>query len=70
MLATMVIRDLLSENFDCGSPWNIRGDDYLTPSQSSGGSEAATVTYPWLDMTVASDSTYHSMQNTILVASQ
>ena len=56
-LATMVIRELPSENIDFGAPWNVRGDGYLTSGESGSGSGAAIVAYPWLDMTVASDST-------------
>lgn len=41
---------------DYQCPFNPRGDGYQSPSSSSAGSAAALASYPWLDITVGSDS--------------
>ncbi|KAL8653536.1 MAG: hypothetical protein Q9226_003809 [Calogaya cf. arnoldii] len=40
---------------DYHSPFNPRGDGYQDPSSSSSGAGAAAATYPWLDLTLGSD---------------
>lgn len=40
---------------DYHSPFNPRGDGYQDPSSSSSGPGAATGAYPWLDITLGSD---------------
>ena len=40
---------------DYHSPFNPRGDGYQDPSSSSSGSGAAAGSYPWLDLTLGSD---------------
>ncbi|KAL8933469.1 MAG: hypothetical protein Q9211_005769, partial [Gyalolechia sp. 1 TL-2023] len=40
---------------DYHSPFNPRGDGYQDPSSSSSGAGAGTGTYPWLDLTLGSD---------------
>lgn len=40
---------------DYHSPFNPRGDGYQDPSSSSSGPGAGAATYPWLDLTLGSD---------------
>ncbi|KAL8383449.1 hypothetical protein RB595_010580 [Gaeumannomyces hyphopodioides] len=40
---------------DYHAPWNPRGDGYQDPSSSSSGAGAAMASYPWLDLSVGSD---------------
>lgn len=40
---------------DYHSPFNPRGDGYQDPSSSSSGPGAATGSYPWIDLTIGSD---------------
>ncbi|KAL8940250.1 MAG: hypothetical protein Q9216_002904 [Gyalolechia sp. 2 TL-2023] len=40
---------------DYHSPFNPRGDGYQDPSSSSSGAGAGAGTYPWLDLTLGSD---------------
>ena len=40
---------------DYHSPFNPRGDGYQDPSSSSSGPGAGTGSYPWLDITIGSD---------------
>lgn len=40
---------------DYHSPFNPRGDGYQDPSSSSSGPGAAAGSYPWLDLTIGSD---------------
>ena len=40
---------------DYHSPFNPRGDGYQDPSSSSSGPGAGAGTYPWLDLTIGSD---------------
>ncbi len=40
---------------DYHAPFNPRGDGYQDPSSSSSGSGAASGSYPWLDLTLGSD---------------
>ena len=40
---------------DYSEPFNPRGDGYQSPSGSSSGSGAAIASYPWLDLTLGSD---------------
>ncbi|KAK0939281.1 hypothetical protein LTR29_009157 [Friedmanniomyces endolithicus] len=40
---------------DYHSPFNPRGDGYQDPSSSSSGPGAGTASYPWLDLTIGSD---------------
>ncbi|KAL8758262.1 MAG: hypothetical protein Q9199_001615 [Rusavskia elegans] len=40
---------------DYHSPFNPRGDGYQDPSSSSSGAGAGAATYPWLDLTLGSD---------------
>lgn len=40
---------------DYHSPFNPRGDGYQDPSSSSSGGGAGTATYPWLDLSLGSD---------------
>ncbi|KAL9012695.1 MAG: hypothetical protein Q9173_002561 [Seirophora scorigena] len=40
---------------DYHSPFNPRGDGYQDPSSSSSGAGAAAGSYPWLDLTLGSD---------------
>ncbi|KAK5144819.1 hypothetical protein LTR04_001462, partial [Oleoguttula sp. CCFEE 6159] len=40
---------------DYHSPFNPRGDGYQDPSSSSSGPGAAAGAYPWLDLTIGSD---------------
>ncbi|GAA5856573.1 hypothetical protein JCM8547_005870 [Rhodosporidiobolus lusitaniae] len=41
--------------FDQMAPYNPRGDGYQSPSTSSSGSAAGLAAYPWLDITIGSD---------------
>jgi Asp-tRNA(Asn)/Glu-tRNA(Gln) amidotransferase A subunit family amidase len=43
---------------DYHAPWNPRGEGYQVPSGSSSGSGAGLAAYPWLDLTIGSDSEY------------
>ena len=44
------------ECVDFQAPWNPRGDGYQSPAGSSSGSGAAVAAYPWLDISIGSDS--------------
>jgi Asp-tRNA(Asn)/Glu-tRNA(Gln) amidotransferase A subunit family amidase len=44
------------ECVDFQAPWNPRADGYQSPAGSSSGSGAAIASYPWLDISIGSDS--------------
>lgn len=44
------------ECVDYQAPWNPRADGYQSPAGSSSGSGAAIASYPWLDISIGSDS--------------
>lgn len=49
-------REEPSECVDYPTPFNPRGDEYLSPAGSSSGSGAAIATYDWLDFAIGTDS--------------
>jgi Asp-tRNA(Asn)/Glu-tRNA(Gln) amidotransferase A subunit family amidase len=44
------------ECVDYQAPWNPRADGYQSPAGSSSGSGVAIASYPWLDISIGSDS--------------
>lgn len=51
------------ECVDYQAPWNPRADGYQIPAGSSSGSGAAAGAYPWVDITLGSDSMFGSRSN-------
>jgi Asp-tRNA(Asn)/Glu-tRNA(Gln) amidotransferase A subunit family amidase len=50
-----------SECIDYFPPWNPRGDGYQGPSGSSSGAAATIAGYPWVDVSLCTDSKLRSM---------
>ncbi|SPO03435.1 uncharacterized protein DNG_06118 [Cephalotrichum gorgonifer] len=57
----MLIREEPMECVEFVAPFNPRGDGYQTPGGSSTGSCVALAAYPWLDITLGSDSQYRRL---------
>lgn len=55
-LASFAATEEPLECVDFQAPWNPRGDGYQSPAGSSSGSGAAIAAYPWLDISIGSDS--------------
>ena len=55
-LASFAATEEPIECIDYQAPWNPRADGYQSPAGSSSGSGAAVAAYPWLDITIGSDS--------------
>lgn len=55
-LASFAATEEPLECIDFQAPWNPRADGYQSPAGSSSGSGAAIATYPWLDISIGSDS--------------
>jgi Asp-tRNA(Asn)/Glu-tRNA(Gln) amidotransferase A subunit family amidase len=57
-LQAMIMREEPKDAVEFSSPFNPRGDGYRVPSGSSNGSAAGIGSYPWLDFSLGSDSSY------------
>jgi Asp-tRNA(Asn)/Glu-tRNA(Gln) amidotransferase A subunit family amidase len=52
-----------TECIDYFPPWNPRGDGYQGPSGSSSGAAASVAGYPWLDVSLCTDSKQYSLRD-------
>jgi Asp-tRNA(Asn)/Glu-tRNA(Gln) amidotransferase A subunit family amidase len=55
-LASFAATEEPVECIDWQAPWNPRADGYQSPAGSSSGSGVAIAAYPWLDISIGSDS--------------
>jgi len=55
-LCSLISKEDPTEAIDYAAPFNPRADGYQAPSGSSTGSSAAISSYPWLDLTIGTDS--------------
>jgi Asp-tRNA(Asn)/Glu-tRNA(Gln) amidotransferase A subunit family amidase len=55
-LASFAATEEPIECVDYQAPWNPRADGYQSPAGSSSGSGVAIASYPWLDISIGSDS--------------
>lgn len=59
-LASFAATEEPIECVDYQAPWNPRADGYQSPAGSSSGSGVAIASYPWLDISIGSDSKLRS----------
>ncbi|KAJ5108734.1 hypothetical protein N7456_005409 [Penicillium angulare] len=55
-----------TECIDYFPPWNPRGDGYQSPSGSSSGAAASVAGYPWVDVSICTDSKHFSLRHVLL----
>ena len=60
-LASFAAAEEPLECVDFPAPWNPRGDGYQSPAGSSSGSGVAVASYPWVDISIGSDSESHTL---------
>jgi Asp-tRNA(Asn)/Glu-tRNA(Gln) amidotransferase A subunit family amidase len=58
-LASFAATEEPIECVDYQAPWNPRADGHQSPAGSSSGSGVAIASYPWLDISIGSDSKLH-----------
>jgi Asp-tRNA(Asn)/Glu-tRNA(Gln) amidotransferase A subunit family amidase len=57
-LCSLVSKEDPTEAIDYAAPFNPRADGYQAPSGSSTGSSVAISSYPWIDLTIGTDSEF------------